>query len=138
MRFLLGLMMMGLLAPQTATIRVTVRLLGVRPDKGGVLHVGWHPEPGTAFPGPSPTVNRDTRPLAPETVLVFDAVPGTYAVAVHHDANANGKVDVNFLGAPKEGYGVTNDPRPKFRAPRFDEARVVVSRDTTLVVQMKY
>jgi uncharacterized protein (DUF2141 family) len=50
----------------------------------------------------------------------------------------NGKLDSYFFGMPKEGWGVSNDPRPRFRAPRFSEGRVVVTRDTTLVVRMAY
>ncbi len=123
---------------QPTQVTVTVRLLEVRPSKGGVLHVGIHPAPGTAFPGPSPLANRDISPATAETILTFDVVPGAYAVAVHHDANSNGKVDANFLGIPKEGYGVSNDPRPKFRAPRFGEASVVITKDTTLTVRMTY
>ena len=120
------------------TVRVTVRLLEVKPEKGGVLHVGLHPAPGAGFPGPSPLGNKDASPGAPETILTFDVAPGEYAVAVHHDANANGKLDANFLGIPKEGYGVSNDARPTFRAPKFSEARVVISRDTTLTVRLAY
>lgn len=47
--------------------------------------------------------------------------PGRYAASVLHDENANGKMDTS-LGVPKEGYGVTNNPKPKFRKARFDEA----------------
>jgi uncharacterized protein (DUF2141 family) len=76
--------------------------------------------------------------VAPVTVIVFDVAPGTYAAAAHHDANANGKVDTNFLGIPREGYAVSNDPRPRFRAPRFSEAQVTITGDTTLTLRMAY
>jgi uncharacterized protein (DUF2141 family) len=138
LRLLLCFLALTLGAQAPATVKVTVRLLEVRPAKGGVLHVGVHPEPGTGFPGPSPLVNRDVSPAAPETILTFDLEPGTYAVAVHHDANANGKLDTNFLGIPKEGYGVSNDARPKLRAPQFDEAKLTITRDTTVTVRVVY
>jgi uncharacterized protein (DUF2141 family) len=51
-----------------------------------------------------------------------DLAPGRYAVAASHDLNGNRKVDTNFLGIPKEAWGVSNNPRPALRAPRFDEA----------------
>ena len=38
-----------------------------------------------------------------------DIPPGTYALAVIHDENMNGKLDTNWLGIPKEGYGFSND-----------------------------
>ncbi|MDJ0711717.1 MAG: DUF2141 domain-containing protein [Woeseiaceae bacterium] len=53
----------------------------------------------------------------------FENLPaGTYAVAVSHDENENGKTDTNFLGIPKEAWGVSNNARPKMRAPTFEEA----------------
>lgn len=138
MRALIGLGFVGLTMLQPATVHITVRLVGVRATKGGVLHVGLHREPGAGFPGPSQFTNQTVRLSGEESILSFDAPPGTYAVAVFHDANANGRMDSNFLGMPKEGYGVSNDVRPKFRAPRFSEAAVHVGRDTTLVVRMAY
>ena len=37
-----------------------------------------------------------------------DIPPGTYALAVVHDENMNGKLDTNLLGVPTEGYGFSN------------------------------
>jgi uncharacterized protein (DUF2141 family) len=55
--------------------------------------------------------------------VTFDSISyGTYAVSVLHDENKNGKMDTNFLGIPKEGYGVSNNVNPGMRAPRFEEA----------------
>jgi uncharacterized protein (DUF2141 family) len=39
----------------------------------------------------------------------FDIPPGTYAVKFHIDENENGKLDTNFLGIPKEQYGISNN-----------------------------
>ena len=39
----------------------------------------------------------------------FDIPPGTYAVKLHIDENENGKLDTNFLGIPKEQYGISNN-----------------------------
>ncbi|MBC7840903.1 MAG: DUF2141 domain-containing protein [Gemmatimonadaceae bacterium] len=137
MRVLIGFALAGLTMSQPATVHVTVRLLDVRSAKGGVLRVGLHRAPGTGFPGPSELTNQMVRP-AMESIVTFDAPPGIFAVAVHHDANTNGRMDANFFGMPKEGYGVSNDVRPKFRAPRFAEAAVQIRHDTTLVVHMAY
>jgi uncharacterized protein (DUF2141 family) len=138
MRVLLVLAVAAVLNPQPPNVRITVRLLDVRTTKGGVLRVGLHSAPGPGFPGPAPLMNQTASPSGQETTLTFEAPPGTYAVAVHHDANANGKMDANFLGIPKEGYGVSNDVRTRFRPPRFSEAAVRVTRDTTLVVHLTY
>jgi uncharacterized protein (DUF2141 family) len=56
-------------------------------------------------------------------VTFKDLPQGTFAVSVLHDENGNGKMDKNFVGMPKEGYGASNNPKKKKRAPTFDEAK---------------
>lgn len=51
-----------------------------------------------------------------------DIPPGTYALAVVHDENMNGKLDVNWMGIPKEGYGFSNDAKALLGAPSFSAA----------------
>jgi uncharacterized protein (DUF2141 family) len=51
-----------------------------------------------------------------------DIPPGTYALAVIHDENVNGKLDTNALGIPTEGYGFSNDAKAWFGAPTFRAA----------------
>jgi uncharacterized protein (DUF2141 family) len=48
--------------------------------------------------------------------------PGKYAASVLHDENRSGEMDRGFGGLPLEGYGVTNNPKPKMRAATFNEA----------------
>jgi uncharacterized protein (DUF2141 family) len=53
----------------------------------------------------------------------FEAIPpGTYALAVIHDENSNGKLDTNLLGIPTEGYGFSNNARALFGTPSFSDA----------------
>lgn len=51
-----------------------------------------------------------------------DIPPGTYAMAVVHDENMNGKLDANWLGVPTEGYGFSNDAKGILGAPSFSAA----------------
>jgi len=43
-------------------------------------------------------------------------------MAVIHDENMNGKLDTNWLGIPKEGYGFSNNARGVAGAPSFSAA----------------
>ena len=53
----------------------------------------------------------------------FEDIPkGTYAMAVVHDENMNGKLDTNWLGIPTEGYGFSNDAKGLLGAPSFSAA----------------
>jgi uncharacterized protein (DUF2141 family) len=51
-----------------------------------------------------------------------DIPPGTYAMAVIHDENMNGKLETNWLGSPTEGYGFSNDATGRIGAPSFSAA----------------
>lgn len=51
-----------------------------------------------------------------------DIPPGTYAMAVIHDENMNGKLDTGWQGIPKEGYGFSNDAEGVMGAPSFSAA----------------
>jgi uncharacterized protein (DUF2141 family) len=55
--------------------------------------------------------------------VTFEGLPyGSYAVKTYHDANSNGKLDTNFVGFPKEGFGFSNDAMGRFGPPTFEEA----------------
>jgi uncharacterized protein (DUF2141 family) len=68
-----------------------------------------------------------------------DIPPGTYALAVIHDENMNGKLDVNALGIPKEGYGFSNDVKAWFGAPSFAAASFKYDgRNLDLTIALHY
>ena len=117
--------------PRAAGATVTVTVSGVH-DRKGLLRVnlyqradGFPADTGKAFQ------RRDIllkglppqAPLDPIRVTFEGLPPGTYAVCSIHDSNGNNKLDTNFLGAPREDWAVSNDARPRFRSPRFDEAK---------------
>jgi uncharacterized protein (DUF2141 family) len=72
--------------------------------------------------------------------VVFSNVPyGTYAVSVLHDENVNGRMDKNFIGIPKEGFGASNNPKIRRGPPSFSESRFTVEkREVALTVDMNY
>lgn len=53
--------------------------------------------------------------------------PGEYAVAVYHDKNSNQKFDKNFLGIPKEHFGMSNNPKFGLSSPEYEETAFVVT-----------
>lgn len=63
--------------------------------------------------------------------------PGTYAVAVVHDENGNGKLDTNFLGMPTEGWGATNNVKPLMSAPSFADSKVTLKAHKRLVLKVR-
>ncbi|MBE9191359.1 DUF2141 domain-containing protein [Gloeocapsopsis crepidinum LEGE 06123] len=64
--------------------------------------------------------------------------PGSYAVTVFHDENNDQKLNTNFLGIPREGFAISNNPPVKIGAPKFSNASFSVEGDTTIRVNMRY
>jgi len=63
----------------------------------------------------------------------FQVPPGHYAAVVIHDENSNMKLDRNFFGIPKEGFGFSNNPRVIFSAPSFQAAELPVACPATQI-----
>jgi uncharacterized protein (DUF2141 family) len=63
-------------------------------------------------------------------------VSGNYATAISHDPNGNQVTDTNFVGLPREDWGVSNNVHPTFRTPTFDEAKFEISSDKFIEVRI--
>ncbi len=67
------------------------------------------------------------------TQLLFQNItPGIYGIQLFHDKNGNGDMDFNFLGIPKESYGLSNNVKPKFSAPPFKKIAFTVTDGNVL------
>jgi len=71
--------------------------------------------------------------------VTFENIPyGEYAFAAYHDINDNHRLDLNFIGIPKEGIAISNDARGLFM-PRFKDAKVLLNNDNkTIVMSIVY
>ena len=68
----------------------------------------------------------------------FRNIPkGTYAIAIFHDANSNGKLDKNFLGIPKEQTGTSNNVISHFGPPSFEKATFKHTKETKLSIRLR-
>jgi uncharacterized protein (DUF2141 family) len=121
----------------SATLDVSV--VGLRSPKGNVLACL------TTNPRFFPNCSKDPRaikvavPAAQANSIAFQNVaPGTYALALMHDENANRKLDVKFF-VPKEGFAFSRNPIVRFAPPKFDAAAFKVgSGETEQRVTMRY
>ena len=53
----------------------------------------------------------------PMTIEIDGLSEGDYVVTVLHDENGNDSMDKNMFGKPLEGYGISNNPKPKMFGP---------------------
>jgi uncharacterized protein (DUF2141 family) len=72
--------------------------------------------------------------------VTLSGVPaGRYAVSVLHDENGDFQLQTDWMGRPKEGWGVSNDARGRFGPPSFDDAAFdLAGRPDTLEIHLEY
>lgn len=63
--------------------------------------------------------------------------PGIYAVFLFHDTNNNNRMDKNFLGIPKEGYGSSKNRLPFAAAPGFEDNKFSVAPNSIVRLNIK-
>ncbi len=71
-------------------------------------------------------------------MCIWLKAPGTYAVAVYHDANSNQKLDIGMLG-PTEDYGFSRNPHIFFSKPSLGSVRFAVpAGETTVHIRLNH
>ena len=122
---------------QTGTVIVEISDIN---DSKGLMSIGLYsnengfPDKGKEYKG------KDVEVTGQTLVYTFKDVPvGTYAIAIIHDTNSNGKLDKNFLGIPKEGYAFSNNVFGILGLPpSFKDASFKLTGNETIKIKMEY
>lgn len=79
-------------------------------------------------------------PAGEGAVLHFrDVAPGTYAIALLHDENDNGRADRALGMMPTEGFGFSRDAPVRMGPPDFDDAAITIGASSSRVtIRMRY
>jgi len=118
----------------TGTVAVTVTATGFRNGTGLCRLLVYAGSKG--FPdSPDHAVVVSSGPINDKTArFTFMAMPGNYAISVLHDENRNERLDKTWVGKPKEGIGVSNNPKIRFGPPSFQESLVKLDKDNDRVL----
>ena len=133
-----GALVMAQSSPTGKLCTLTVQVEGVNSQGGnvGVLIFnstkGWPEDVSAAYKDVVVPAHAGV-----VTVKIGNLPAGTYAVAVGHDVNVNHKVDKNFLGIPKEQWGMSNNPRALVKPPSFSTAQFQLRGDAEIRVRMQ-
>lgn len=119
---------------QEETFQITVFISGLDSNEGQVL-IALHNEKAqflkTAFK------NAITKITNKKVMYTFKKIPvGEYAISVFHDKNSNNKMDVNFLGIPKEAYGCSNNTKGFMGPPKYEDAKFQLTKNSTIRIQI--
>lgn len=119
---------------------ITVKIDGVRSNEGVVRATLFKSEDGFPAYAEKAFLKRESIINNKKAEVIFRDVPyGEYAIGIHHDENANGKMETNLLGLPKEGQGASNNIKSLIGPPKFQDAKFIFnSGKLTVEIQMHY
>ena len=73
------------------------------------------------------------------TMRFNNVAPGTYAIALLHDENDNGRADRALSMIPREGFGFSRDAKVSMGPPSFDDAAITVGiASQRQAIKMRY
>jgi uncharacterized protein (DUF2141 family) len=122
-----------------ANARLRIEVDGLRSDNGHLMAALYDRPQG--FP-------REGKPVREQKVEIRDGratadfgdlAAGTYAIAVLHDENDDGKMNTNWMKLPKEGFGMSNFDKLKMSAPSFEDSKIeFAGADQVVAVKIHY
>ena len=118
--------------------KIKVDIFGIETIEGQ-LAIGLYNESDN-FPDVSKAYKSTFLEVTDENMTyIFSGIPnGEYAIALFHDSNNSGKLDKNFIGIPKEGYGFSKNVTGTFGPPHFGEAKFKLDSSYTAKIRIKY
>ena len=126
--------------PPPALTELSVTVENIRSNQGRVCAALFNGPQG--FPNDTSKVARrfcvsihDPTALKME----IDSLPaGTYALALFHDENGDGKLNTGLFGIPKESFGFSNNPTVRMGSPSYQETTFTTSgKETSLKVSLR-
>lgn len=100
---------------------LTIEITNIRFQKGWIrLGLYNHPE---QFPvNPSRTFDFEKTSLKEGMmeIILYDILPGTYVISLLDDENGNDQMDYELIKIPREGYGFSNNIKPRLKHPPYD------------------
>jgi uncharacterized protein (DUF2141 family) len=126
-------------AQPTSTLTVVVN--GIQHQKGEICLRIYSSEKGFPLSSTSEVQSGCTQITGSTVKKVFSGLkPGTYAVAVVDDQNGDKKLNRDFFGIPKEGFGISKNPTVSVQTgmPKFRNASFSMNKNTTINILMKY
>jgi len=128
-------------AQAESTTSLTVVVNGIRNKTGEICMRVYNSEKGFPNNAKSEVKSGCTQITGNSVKQVFSGLkPGTYAVAVVDDQNGDHKLNKDFFGIPKEGFGISQNPTVSISTgtPKFKNSSFKVDKNTTINIFLKY
>jgi uncharacterized protein (DUF2141 family) len=130
--FLLFFVLSVIPRPSFGQFSLTIEINGLKNNDGQVL-LEFSNEKGEKIMGITQQIVNSKC-----AIVIRNLAPGRYAFKYFHDENNNNKIDANWLGIPKEGYGFSNNAKGTFGPPSFEKTIFMIKGDIIFKCIPKY
>jgi len=117
--FAVFLLPLATTAASGADLTVTVKQVH---NSTGTVYLAVYDETSFGKPELARVRQRAAAAKGDVSFVIHNLPAGKYAVASFHDEDGNGKLEMNPLGIPTEGYGFSNDAHGSGGPPAFAQA----------------
>lgn len=114
---------------------LTVNVANLVPGKGTVEFGVFNKSEGFLKPGKQ-IAQKSVKVNGSALSYTFNLPKGDYAIAVYQDENSNRKCDTNMIGIPTEGFGFSNNFKPKLSAPNFSQTKLSVTGNKSITINL--
>lgn len=117
----------------------TIGITGIRSVKGNVVLSVFKNQAEYDEQKPFKQFTFDKKSLTGNKMIVSIKVEGgIYGITMVDDENKNGKIDKNFIGIPKEGFGFSNFLMEKMKKPSFNDFKINLPSAQPVSIRVKY
>lgn len=138
MKYLITIILIFSLMASAKAANLTITVTNIKETKGSIVIGIFNNK--ESFP----KNGRETKQLfiaadADEVTKTITGLPdGEYAIAIYHDKNSDGVCNKNILGIPQEGFGFSNNFKPRLKSPAFADVKFNVKENAHILIKLLY
>lgn len=121
----------------TYAFDLLVKVKELESDEGSVCLTLISEKEAKSFPSGSNHSQKECVPANKKGVeyKFTNLVPGYYAVSTFHDTDNTRVLERNSFGLPLKAWGVSNNERPVFSAPKFDKSKILLDDNKVIEIE---
>jgi uncharacterized protein (DUF2141 family) len=120
----------------TNETKIIVKIEGIRSKKGKIILAVFEDQEGFKTKNPTKRIVLNKSKIdGNEIVVSLDK--GIYGISILDDENDNDKMDYNFFGMPKEGFGFSNYYHEGFSKPKFDTFKFEIKNQIEILIDVR-
>ena len=127
------------LKAQTDSVNVNISITGFENTKGLCRLLVFDQPKGFPEGRYDAIIVKSYKIIAGKLDIELKLKSGQYAFSILHDENSNEELDRAWYGKPKEGFGISRNPKIYFTNPDFEDAEVPVNeKNKEFLIKMLY